>query len=119
MIYASRRALCNFKRWAEDPSSSVRRVDPSCQPTNDIPIRPNRPFLNNVRHCVLADNSPASYHYETTVGGALPVISTVQVTTSKTQAYILYQIDLKADQLLQESGSPLACVRVQSRNPHT
>ena len=26
-----------------------------------------------------AGNSPASYHYETTVGGALPVISTLQV----------------------------------------
>lgn len=28
---------------------------------------------------ILAENSPACYHYETTVGGALPVISTLQV----------------------------------------
>ncbi|CAM9508510.1 unnamed protein product, partial [Hapterophycus canaliculatus] len=32
----------------------------------------------------LADQSPASYYYETTVGGALPVISTLQASTTFT-----------------------------------
>lgn len=33
---------------------------------------------------MLAGSSPASYHYETTVGGALPVISTLQVRADLT-----------------------------------
>ena len=43
-----------------------------------LPLSP--PSTSTVPDLLRADNSPASYHYETTVGGALPVISTLQVT---------------------------------------
>lgn len=44
-------------------------LPPPSTPTVRTPLRP--------------DNSPASYHYETTVGGALPVISTLQVSETR------------------------------------
>lgn len=54
-----------------------------------LPSPPWIPTVTNLRRhragmSMLAGNSPASYHYETTVGGALPVISTLQVRAELT-----------------------------------
>lgn len=46
---------------------------------NNFPTRLFTTSTATVPNRLRPDNSPASYHYETTVGGALPVISTLQV----------------------------------------
>lgn len=44
-----------------------------------LPVLTLPPCTPTIPDLLRPDNSPASYHYETTVGGALPVISTLQV----------------------------------------